>query len=250
MMYTKIGIFDSGIGGVTVLKKCIQLNPNFDYLYYSDSLHNPYGDKSGDEVRKYCNNIVKSFISRGCKIIIVACNTASAMAIDYLRRRYADIHFIAIEPAIKIAYDSNLDATLVLATKGTMDSEKFHDLYEKYHRDDYYLVSCVGLANLIEGGYLSKINDYLKSHLSIYRGQVSNVVLGCTHYPLIKRQISSVLGNVNFYDGSDGVAKRLRSIILEYGYIGEDKGRVYFEDSTGNVEKRERFYQILESNYE
>ena len=245
-MITKIGIFDSGIGGVTVLKECIHLNPGFEYLYYSDSIHNPYGDQSKDTVIDYCVKIVDLLIYKGCKIIIIACNTASAMAVQYLRDHYSSIHFIAIEPAIKLAYDTNQKGTLVMATKGTMDSEKFHDLYEKYHRDGYYLISCVGLANLIESNRKEEIAQYLRDNLSFYKDKVSNVVLGCTHYPLIKKQIREVLGDVEFYDGAFGVAKQLKRIILEFGYIGDQSFSISFKDSTGDVEKEKRFYEILE----
>ena len=245
-MVTKIGIFDSGIGGVTVLKECIRLNPGFEYLYYSDSIHNPYGDQSQDIVIGYCVKIVDLLIRKGCKIIIIACNTASAMAVQYLRNHYSFIRFIAIEPAIKLAYDTNQNGTLVMATKGTMDSQKFHDLYEKYHRDGYYLISCVGLANLIESNKQEEISNYLKDNLSFYKGKVSNVVLGCTHYPLVKEQIKEILGDVSFYDGALGVAKQLKRIILEFGYVGSQSFSISFEDSTGDLEKKKRFYEILE----
>ena len=117
------------------------------------------------------------------------------MAVDYLREKFSNIYFIAIEPAIKLAYDMSCDGTLIMATKGTMDSERFHLLYDKYHHDNFYLLSCVGLANLIESGNKDSIINYLESHLSQYKGKVSNVVLGCTHYPLIKREISKVLAD-------------------------------------------------------
>ena len=246
-MYTKIGVFDSGIGGVTVLKECIKLVPKFEYYYYSDSLHNPYGDKDRDLIIRYCDLIVRRFIDIGCKIIIIACNTASAMAVSYLREKYRDIYFIAIEPAIKLAYDSSLDGTLIMATKGTMDSDRFHDLYEQYHHDNFYLLSCVGLANLIEKGDKDGIAHYLEKNLSVYKGKVSNVVLGCTHYPLIKKEISRVLHGVTFYDGSVGVAKQLYKIISDNNFIGGVRN-IVFEDSTGSVEKRERFFDILESD--
>ena len=148
-METNIGIFDSGIGGVTVLKECLNNNKNFNYYYYSDSIHNPYGEKSEEEVINYCDEIVKYFVDRDCHIIIIACNTASAMASLYLRNKYKNLHIIAIEPAIKLAYDNSILSTLVMATKGTFDSEKFKELFDKYHHKNFYLYSCVGLANLI-----------------------------------------------------------------------------------------------------
>ncbi len=248
-MKTNIGIFDSGIGGVTVLKECIKLNPNFNYYYYSDSINNPYGDKSQDEVIKMCEKIVKNFINKSCYIIIIACNTASAMAVSYLREKYKDIHFIAIEPAIKMVYDTSIDGTLIMATKGTLDSEKFNLLYDKYHHENFYLYSCVGLANLIEKGNYKEIVEYLNDNISKYKGKVSNVVLGCTHYPLIKSEIRDVLGNVTFYDGSNGIARRLRNIIEENNFIGRGKN-ISFIDSSNNLDKEIRFYRVLEEKNE
>lgn len=245
-MKTKIGIFDSGIGGVTVLGECMRLVPNFQYLYYSDSIHNPYGDKNEEDVIGYCNDIVKFFIQNGCKIIVIACNTASAIAVRYLRERYTDIYFIAIEPAVKLAYDMSNDGTLIMATKGTMDSEKFRELYSHYHHDNFYLCSCVGLANLIETGDKDAIAEYLNIQLSRYKGKVLNVVLGCTHYPLIKKEICKILGNVTFYDGAVGVSKQLKRIVDEYNFMPDGDSGVLFKDSSFSFEKEERFKMILE----
>ena len=130
---TKIGFFDSGIGGVTVLRQCVKQVPNFDYIYYSDSINNPYGDKSSNELLEIVEKVVVELINYGCYVIVIACNTASSICVDYLRMRYPDIKFVAIVPAIKLMYD-NYDGigTLVMATKGTIDSRKFNDLFIKY----------------------------------------------------------------------------------------------------------------------
>ena len=100
-----IGIFDSGIGGVTVLKEILKILPNENYIYYSDSRNNPYGDKSDKQINELCENIVELFIKQKCKAIVIACNTASAKSAQYLRDKYQDIPFIAIEPAYKMVYD-------------------------------------------------------------------------------------------------------------------------------------------------
>lgn len=248
-MKTNIGVFDSGIGGVTVLRECIRRNSNFNFYYYSDSLHNPYGDKGKEEVINYCDEIVKYFIDRNCHIIIIACNTASAMVSSFLRKKYKNINIIAIEPAIKLAYDTNNDGTLIMATKGTLDSDKFKKLYKEYHHKNFYLYSCIGLANLIENNNMSEIKKYLEENLSCYKGKVSNVVLGCTHYPLIKNEIGNVLGDVCFFDGSIGVSNRLASIIKDNNYSGYGNN-IYFYDSSLDKKKEERFYKILEEDYE
>ena len=123
----KIGIFDSGIGGVTVLKEIIKILPYEDYVYYSDSKNNPYGDKTNEEVQKICDNIVKYLIEQDCKIIVIACNTASTKAVEFLRKKYTKMTFVAIEPAYKMVHDYSYEnPTLVMATKGTIESEKFN----------------------------------------------------------------------------------------------------------------------------
>ena len=247
MKRTKIGFFDSGIGGVTVLRECVKLAPNFEYIYYSDSINNPYGDKSKEKVLEIASNIVEYLISEGCYIIVIACNTASAICVEYLRNYYPNIIFIAIEPAIKCAYDNLEDNTLIMATKGTMDSERFHNLYNKYHRNNFYLKSCIGLANLIEHGNSNKIKEYLKQNINEYKGKVNSVVLGCTHYPLIKKEIKDVLGNVTFYDGSIGVSKQLKKIIDSNNFIGNNKTQILFIDSSNDKLKEERFKNLLDN---
>lgn len=251
MKKTKIGVFDSGIGGITVLRECMKKNPDFEYLYYSDSLHNPYGDKPKEEVLGIVSKIVSHLIDEGCYIIVIACNTASAICVEYLREKYPDIWFVAIEPAIKCAYDfEDKSGTLIMATKGTMDSEKFHLLYDKYHHNDFYLLSCVGLANIIEGGNEELLKQYLIDTLHDYKGKVHSVVLGCTHYPLIKKEICEVLGNVHFYDGAIGVAKQLNRIIQENHFEDTGNSRVLFYDSSCDEGKEQRFRKLLEDVYE
>lgn len=173
-----IGVFDSGIGGVTVLKEMIKILPNENYIYYSDSKNNPYGDKTDEEILKICDEIVKLLLQKNCKAIVIACNTASAKAVKYLRKRYQEIPFVAIEPAYKMVHDYSYDKqTLVMATKGTIESEKFNLLYHKYNNHKTELLSCVGLADIIEDGDKEKLERYLKENLHKYRGKVKNVVL-------------------------------------------------------------------------
>ena len=174
----KIGIFDSGIGGVTVLKEIIKVLPKENYIYYSDSKNNPYGDKSQEEVEKICDNIVKELIKRDCKVIVIACNTASAMTKDYLRKKYRNIPIIAIEPACKMVYDYSFNSkTLVMATKGTIESEKFKLLLAKYNNNKTILLACSGLADLIEEGDKEKIKLYLHKNLDKYKNKVESVVM-------------------------------------------------------------------------
>lgn len=246
-----IGIFDSGIGGVTVLKEIIKILPNENYIYYSDSKNNPYGDKTDEEIIEICDKIVSNFIEQKCKTIVIACNTASAKAAKSLREKYPYIPIIAIEPAYKMVYDFAFDkVTLVMATKGTIESEKFHKLYNKYDNHKTYLMACQGLADIIEEGNKEKIEKYLKENLSEYIGKVHNVVLGCTHYPLIQDEIKDVLGDVEFFNGAESLAKHLKDILEENDLVNnsDDKGRIEFFDSSNSEYKRERFFNNLKIN--
>jgi glutamate racemase len=236
-----IGVFDSGIGGVTVMKELLKILPNEDYIYYSDTKNNPYGDKSKEEIIEISDNIVKTLIDKGCKLIVIASNTASAISKDYLRSKYS-IPIIAIEPAYKTV--SNSEKTLVMATNATINSDKFHTLFNTYDNHNTILLSCSGLANLIEEGNKDKIITYLENKIGKYRG-VKNVVLGCTHYPLIKEEISKVLGPVTFYDGSVGVAKHTKEVLKENNILGNNTGKITFIDSSNNKEKERLFYEIL-----
>lgn len=240
-----IGILDSGIGGVTVLKEIIKILPNEDYVYYSDSLHAPYGEKSKEEVIQYVDSIVKFLVSKNCKMIIVACNTATAFAISEMRSKYSDIDIIGIEPAYKMIYDFSYNKkTLVMATSGTIHSEKFLNLYHKYDNDNTILLSCEKLATLIENDD-PKIEDYLREILP--KEKIEAVVLGCTHYPLIKDIIQKIIGPVDFYDGGYGVAQHVYNLLDMKGLCSDKNvGNIYFIDSSLNDKKKERFFQLLQ----
>ena len=251
----KIGIFDSGIGGVTVLKEIIKILPNENYIYYSDSKNNPYGDKPNEEVKQICNNIVKYLINKKCKVIVIACNTASTKAVKFLREQYPQIPFIAIEPAYKMVYDYSYEkTTLVMATKGTIESERFNLLLKKYNNHKTYLLPCIGLADIIEQGDTEKIKKYLAKNIGIYKGKVENVVLGCTHYPLIQKEIKEALGQVQFFNGAPNLAKHLKEVLKEKGLLNVKytqepikKEQIEFEDSQGLKEKEIRFFEILKN---
>lgn len=237
-----IGVFDSGIGGVTVLRELKKIMPNENYIYYSDSINNPYGDKSNEEIISLSDKVVEYLIDQGCKIIVIACNTASAISKEYLRNKYS-IPIIAIEPAYKSVPDN--EKTLVMATNATINSDKFKKLFNTYDNHNTILLSCSGLADLIEEHDKDKIINYLENKIGEYKG-VKNVVLGCTHYPLIKDEISEVLGEVNFYDGSYGVAKHTKDILEKENMLEDKKGTITFIDSSKNKEKEILFYKLLE----
>ena len=238
-----IGIFDSGIGGATIFKEIIKKIPNQDYIYYSDSKNNPYGDKTKEELFKITNNIIKYLINKDCKIIVIACNTASTI-INPFREEYPNIVFIGTEPAYKVVHDKAFDKkTLILATKGTIESEKFNELFNKYNNHQTVLFSCQGLAELIETNNKKAIDEYLERNISKFKG-TENVVLGCTHYPLIKENITKVLGHVVFFDSSQGISNELKRKVDLLNLKGN--GFITFIDSSNNKEKLKRFNKILD----
>lgn len=251
-----VGFFDSGIGGVTVLKEAQRLLPNENYVFFSDSKNNPYGDKSDGEILARSAQIVRYLLcEKHCKAIVIACNTASAKAAKSLRAQFPNVPIAAIEPAYKVVHDKNPNgATLIMATKGTIKSEKFRRLYYFYYNHNTSIHACHGLADLIEKGNPNEVLDYLKNTLAPYRGKVQNVVLGCTHYPLAKAQIQAVLGDVAFFDGAPGIARRLKYLLEKNGMLNESEkaGNTEFTDSSEDPqtrkEKAARFYRILNAD--
>ncbi|MCI8548236.1 MAG: glutamate racemase [Bacilli bacterium] len=239
-----IGIFDSGLGGVTILKELIKILPRENYLYYADSLHSPYGDKTKEELEEYTSNIVEYLINKNCKIIIIACNTASLVCKEYLRKKYK-IPIIATEPAYKMIYDHNRDSkTLIIATQGTVNSQNFQELVKKYDNKKTEICACSGLADLIEEQDSKKIVEYLKEKLTKYK-DIESVVLGCTHYPLIKEEIKEVLGNVKFYDGGMGVSKQAKEILKKKNKLEENTGKITFVDSSQSEKKENLFFKLV-----
>lgn len=247
-----IGIFDSGIGGATVLKEIIKILPNEQYIYYSDSINNPYGDKTKEELIEICDKIVKKFIKENCKAIVIACNTASALVVEHFRNKYKNMIFIAIEPAYKMVYDYSFDkTTLVMATQATINSERFNLLYNKYNNNKTFLLPCKGLADIIESGTKKEVKQYLEKNLKEYVGIVENVVLGCTHYPLIENEIKQVLGdNIKFFNGAKRLAVHLKDELEKHGKLEKNvkkERKIIFIDS--DIEKckkkEERFFNII-----
>lgn len=211
-MKGKIGLFDSGLGGLSILKELIKVLPNEDYLFYEDSINNPYGNKTEEELFKINCDIVDYLLAHDCKIIVIACNTATTMCIASLREKYKDVIFVGTEPAIKVAYDHGYKNTIILSTPNTKNSKKVYDLTREYKNIDQniYNVSGENLANLIELDQKEDIMHLLKRVLNEYKGIADSIVLGCTHYSLIKDEIQSVLPNVVLLDGTVGIAREVK----------------------------------------
>ena len=208
----KIGVFDSGIGGTTILSALKSRIQNAEYFYIADSKNCPYGEKTDSELYQIVSNNVKTLQDWGAKIIIIACNTATTKCINKLRADYPKLVFIGTEPAIKLAADSNFQNILVLATPGTIHSERVQKLIQENQKpfQKITLLPCPGLADTIEKHLKSnpeKINSKL-SELLKQDTSYDAVVLGCTHYPLIKDQIKKYYPTATIIDGGDGVARQ------------------------------------------
>lgn len=208
----KIGVFDSGIGGYSVLWKMKELMPNEEYVYYKDSDNLPYGSKSDFELFAIACDIVSYLINKGCVIIVIACNTMTTKCISKLRKKFPDIIFVGTEPAIKVACDNDYKNILVMATPATIKSSSVSKLIKNNKKkfQNIYLVPCDGLARVIEDNDESKIKMILKAVLEKYKNKgIDCIVLGCTHYTFVKSEIREII-DADFVDGSLGVAKQVK----------------------------------------
>ena len=238
-----IGVFDSGVGGISVLKELTQLLPHENFIFYGDSANAPYGEKPTEEVYALVSKIAASLVDQGVKAIVVACNTATSVAINRLRQDYPQIPIIGMEPAIKLAAMKQPHHNiLVMATPVTLRLDKYQQLSNKLQDISKFIpVACTGLAKRIEQGNLDgdDLKELLHKLLSSYIGNVDCVVLGCTHYPFIKKQIRQILGDLPFYDGNMGTAMELRRR-LEANHLlntSEHFGEVEFQSSKNDVEE-------------
>ena len=219
----RIGVFDSGIGGLTVLEELKKLLPNEDYLIYADSKNCPYGEKSDTELYDITSNIVDYLINKDCKIIVIACNTATTRCIKYLRDKYKDMTFIGTEPAIKVACDRDYKNILVMATPATIASERTSILVNDNKKDyeNVYLVPCEGLADAIETDNFKKQEEIVSSIYEEYKDkEIDAIVLGCTHYPHIKDLISKYFTNAELLDGGAGVARETKRQLERMNMLG------------------------------
>lgn len=232
-MKNYIGIFDSGIGGTTTLKEIQKLLPNENYLYFSDSKNNPYGEKSKNELYNIVKHNVNKLLLHHVKLIVIACNTVTTQFINVLRQEYPNVLFIGTEPAVKVACDNNYKNTLVMATPATINSEKLHCLINKNKKPNqkFTLLECFGLANAIENNDDILIDNTLKKLFKNYTNKnFDSIVLGCTHYPIIKDKIKAYFPNAKLIDGNLGVAKRVKYILSVNNLFNNSKtkGQIKF----------------------
>ena len=227
-----IGVFDSGLGGVSVLRACADLLPQEDFLYFGDSANAPYGERSLEEVRALSMAAADRLLKQGVKALVVACNTATSVAIRELREEYEknDIPVIGIEPALKPAVLAKEHSkVVVMATPMTLSQTKFNSMLHVYEDEANIIkMPCPGLVEYIEGGMLEGpvLDEYLEKQFEPYeKSEIDAVVLGCTHYPLVKNEIQKHLPGVAIYDGGFGTAKQTRKRLTECGLLsGKESG--------------------------
>ena len=236
-----IAVFDSGVGGVSVLRELLALMPNERYLYFGDSANAPYGTRPTSEVRELTLAAAAQLMERGCKALVVACNTATAAAIRQLREIYPDKIIIGIEPALKVAADHFPGGEVgVMATPVTLREEKFDVLLHRFTSTcTVHKIPAPGLVELVEHGRAvsEETEALLAPLLAPYKDQLDAVVLGCTHYPFAAPVIQRLLGErTALLDGGPGTARQTRRRLEAENLLWDGEGELLIENSAGSQE--------------
>jgi glutamate racemase len=234
-----IGVFDSGVGGLSVLQQLRLAYPNENLLYFADQAHVPYGSRSRQEVQSFSENITRFLLAQGAKIIVVACNTASAAALGHLRATFPEVPFVGMEPAVKpAALLTKTGKVGVLATPVTFASPRYSALMTRYAADvTVFEDPCLGLVGLIEEGQLASAAtaELLRGVLlPMLRAGVDTIVLGCTHYPLVRPLIEEVAAAesdgrpIAVVDPAPAVARQVERVLsqLDLRSTSSDEGFV------------------------
>ena len=233
-----IGIYDSGVGGVSVLAEAARLLPEEHFIYYGDSANAPYGTKSEDEIKKLSLDCGEFLYQKGVKAIVIACNTATSIVVQAMRERYS-IPIISMEPAVKPAMQArNSGEVLVFATPATLHQERYRYLLRKLGAEkSVHNIECAQLADMVETGNLSDphIRAYLCDKLLPFRGKaIDGLVIGCTHYSFLTEALQDVAkklcgGACEIYDGRFGTSRHLRDVLKENNLLNHSGSRGMIE---------------------
>lgn len=244
-----IGVFDSGLGGISVLKELMQLMPEEHYLYFGDSANAPYGTRTTEEVKILTLNAAARLYERGIKALVVACNTATAAAITQIREEYPNLIVVGIEPALKMATDRFPRGHVgIMATQVTLREEKLEHLVGRFPDVTVEKIPAPGLVELVEQGKTQseETEALLGNILKPYVGQLDAIVLGCTHYPFVKDTVQKILGEgVVVLDGGAGTARQTKRLLEERGLLRSGEGSLKMENSSGKKELLERGMALL-----
>lgn len=226
-----IGIFDSGVGGLTIYKEIHKILPNESIIYLADSKNAPYGERSKEEIIDISTKNTEFLLSKGCKIIVVACNTASTNAVQYLRENFR-VPIIRVQPAIKpAALNSRTKVVGILATKGTLKSDLLLETSQRFAQG-VEVVGQVGegLVSLIENGQMhsSEMDALLEKHIKpMLEKNIDYLVLGCTHYPFLTPQIKTLVGDkVSVLDSGEAIARQTKVILEEKNLINKNHHKI------------------------
>jgi len=250
-----IGVLDSGVGGLSVWRELLKSLPYEDVIYFADTANCPYGPKSQLEIIKIVDKIVRFLVSHDVKLIIVACNTATAAAIDYLRLHH-DIPFIGMEPAVKpAALNTKTKSIAVLATEGTFNGKLYLETSKKYASDvDLYIKVGDKLVEIVENDKIN--NPETEAHLKdlmvpLVQKNIDHLVLGCTHYPFLTDALKKVLpAHITIIDPAPAVVKQTVKVLSENNLLSENNTASYNFYTSGNDKILKDFiFRITEKNY-
>lgn len=234
-----IGVFDSGLGGISVLKELKKMMPNENYIYFGDSQFAPYGIKTKSEITERCKYICEFFMSKGVKAIIIACNTATSACVNVLRETYK-IPIIGMEPALKVAAQGKENQhILVMATDFTLKEKKFEKLMSRYSEHNHiYKQPCPKLVELVEHDQLDDnlcVKEQLKAYMKPYEGiKMDSIVLGCTHFVFYQNDIKKMIDeNTKIIDGNYGTSRHVKEILISQNNLqdAQHKGTIEIYNS-------------------
>ncbi|MBS4899520.1 MAG: glutamate racemase [Clostridiales bacterium] len=244
----RVGVFDSGLGGLSVLVKALDILPDEKFLYYADTDHVPYGDKTKEQIIKYVDEAASYMIDAGCKALVIACNTATSVGVDFLRDKYDFIPIIGIEPAVKPAVlnYSGGKRVLVVATPVTINGKKLDKLIKEFDPEGIIdKLALPGLVNFAENGIFDPkyVIPYLQEEFKdLDLGNYGVLVLGCTHFPFFKDSFKSLMPGAKIIDGAKGSSNYLKTRMGEEGLLAhvkcecdEENPRVVFVESGRRV---------------
>lgn len=246
-----VGVFDSGVGGLSVLGEINRLLPNESLLYVADCGHIPYGEKSPEFIRQRCVTIADFFYQQGAKALVIACNTATVAGAADLRLRYPDWPLVAMEPAVKPAAAATRSGVVgVLATTGTLKSAKFAALLDRFATDVRVVTQpCPGLVELIEAGDVQSptIRQLLQSYVDPLLAEgCDTIILGCTHYPFLKPLLRQMVpASISLIDTGGAVARQLQRLLTQHDLLAHGPARETVFWSSGDIETFRNILPVL-----
>lgn len=239
--HSKIGVFDSGLGGISVLRELKKELPNEDFLYIGDSAFAPYGTKDKQAIIDRCIHICDTFIKEDVKAILIACNTATSAAANLLREKY-DLPIIGMEPALKVAaHNKTNQKIIVMATELTLKEKKFNDLMTQYNKENTIIkMPCPELVEIIENDKFEDSKFIIKQLHSYYENidihSIDSIVLGCTHFVFYRPYFLKYFSNIHIVDGNHGTVQHLKNVLKDTNMLNDKmkEGNIEIRNTSDN----------------